>query len=48
LEEYEKIVYIDADAYVLKNVDELFEYPKGGRLIAAAPGKTKTESRTYS
>lgn len=33
LEEYERVVFIDADAVVLRNVDRLFGYPEG----SAAP-----------
>jgi len=33
MEEYEKIVFIDADAIVLKNIDRLFDYPE----FSAAP-----------
>lgn len=38
LDEYETVVYVDADALVLECVDELFERPIGGRgAFAAAP-----------
>jgi alpha-N-acetylglucosamine transferase len=33
LEEYRRVVFLDADTLVLRNVDRLFEYPEG----AAAP-----------
>lgn len=37
LTDYKKITYLDADAYALRNVDELFDFPKNGQQIAAAP-----------
>jgi alpha-N-acetylglucosamine transferase len=38
LSEYEKCVFIDADALVLKNIDRLFEYPE----FSAAPNVYET------
>ena len=31
---YDKIIYLDCDMYVLKNIDELFEYPHMSAVIA--------------
>ena len=33
LKHYDKLCYIDADTYVLKNIDELFAYPDGAMLL---------------
>ena len=38
LTDYKKITYLDAEAYAVRNVDELFDFPKNGQQIAAAPG----------
>lgn len=32
--EYDKIIYLDSDMYILKNIDELFDYPHMSAVIA--------------
>lgn len=36
LTEYDKVVYLDADMLVLKNIDYLFDYPHGSAVIDVA------------
>jgi alpha-N-acetylglucosamine transferase len=37
LEEYEKVVYIDADILVIDKIDDMFDHP-GSPVLSAAPG----------
>lgn len=41
--QYEKIVYLDSDMIVLKNIDELFDYPNMSAVIAGKSYKGNEE-----